>query len=1131
MPINFLNNTSVSAALTVATTLTVGGKVMLGTGTPVRKLELRNITGARNFGIGFNDKDGTQQGTIAIDHNTNDLITATTTNMRFFSGSAIGNIATLPTNQALLLDTSQNATFAGSIAGTSATFDSLSAFPTLTLARSTTHSGISFTAGISNFSGAGADLLFDTVGNSTGFGFRTRDSSGNQQTALVIGPDGNVGVGVAVPLQPLHVIGAGLFTGLVSGITPVAAANFVTKAYVDGSGGGTGPFLPLAGGTMTGNTTNTPGTEVRFGNSSELGIFYSSGVSNIRVNSGYLAIRADDMWFMNQDTALKMRLTSAGDLGIGTDSPGTLHGVTYGTTKLHVDGGTDRGQMILEGDSLAAIIFSDNGATANSRVFATSVDNGDYQIKPLNDNGTSTAGGAAITVLHGGNVGVGTTGPVLKLEVQGTASTPTPFGSAALNGVVRIASGSSNPILDIGSNSAAPYEMWLQAHVPANTYGTPISLQPLGGNVGIGTTSPDSKLDVTGGDITVNTSSISFMTFKHGAVGSENTMGSIHTTGIDLKINATSDLLLLPGSNVGINTTNPSFQLSIENHATTTSTATLEIDGKRTNGTNGAVGELIFSNNGDTFATVAGFRDGADNKGSLQFQTQGAIGFATRMTIATEGAVTLNQYTLTQQTANSVYLLGVDSSGKIVQSTNIPAGSGGTAGPYLPLAGGTMTGATLHGDNVLSRYGTGNDFSIYHNGTDGYLQNETGNLIIPAGNVGIGTQNPVEKLDTPNIAIGGSTITGYTANKLRIDNNGGTSRFYSTGANTTTKGQYVFHVTSSDGSINPEIMRISSAGFVGILTTNPSATFSVANTTIINSNGTGGWGSSANYGFFTWDGGTVNAAIMKGQSGKNFHLGANNRNNDLTIKSTNGNVGIGIGDTTPNAKLAVRGDIAFVGEGVGNCGTRFIKYDCPDASTDNVIAITSAGNVGIGTDAPDVRFHVATSEDGSGIDKGTAKFINTNTGQGATTMHMVQTSSSNFANAVKFWQGSTPTAVGFIRLTTSATQFITSASDLNLKKNITNWDDNTLDKFKALQPKKFRFKTQNVSEDKTLGFIAQNEVSNFPEAYPQFLGEDEKPYYGFNPSGMTTHLMKAIKDLVEKVEILENKITQLENNK
>jgi len=191
------------------------------------------------------------------------------------------------------------------------------------------------------------------------------------------------------------------------------------------------------------------------------------------------------------------------------------------------------------------------------------------------------------------------------------------------------------------------------------------------------------------------------------------------------------------------------------------------------------------------------------------------------------------------------------------------------------------------------------------------------------------------------------------------------------------------------------------------------------------------------------------------------------------------------------------------------------------------------GDVGIGMSSPDVALHVTKDGgSGSGLGFGTAKFINTNTGNGATTMHIVQTSlpaGSNFSNAVKFWSGSTPTAVGFIRLTSSTTIFITTASDLNLKKNITNWDDNTLDKFKALQPKKFRFKSQDVSEDKTLGFIAQNEVNNFPEAYPQFTGEDEKPYYGFNPSGMTTHLMKAIKDLVEKVEILENKITQLEN--
>ena len=98
-----------------STTSTFTGKVMLGSGTPVRKLELRNITGARNFGIGFNDKDGTQQATTALDHNTNDLVTASTANMRFFTGSTIGDIATLPTNQALVLTSSQNATFAGDV--------------------------------------------------------------------------------------------------------------------------------------------------------------------------------------------------------------------------------------------------------------------------------------------------------------------------------------------------------------------------------------------------------------------------------------------------------------------------------------------------------------------------------------------------------------------------------------------------------------------------------------------------------------------------------------------------------------------------------------------------------------------------------------------------------------------------------------------------------------------------------------------------------------------------------------------------------------------------------------------------------------------------------------------------------
>ena len=47
-----------------------------------------------------------------------------------------------------------------------------------------------------------------------------------------------------------------------------------------------------------------------------------------------------------------------------------------------------------------------------------------------------------------------------------------------------------------------------------------------------------------------------------------------------------------------------------------------------------------------------------------------------------------------------------------------------------------------------------------------------------SGNLGIGLTSPIQKLDTPNIVIGGSTIAGtYRANALFMDNNSGNSRF------------------------------------------------------------------------------------------------------------------------------------------------------------------------------------------------------------------------------------------------------------------------------------------------------------------------------------------------------------------
>ena len=58
------------------------------------------------------------------------------------------------------------------------------------------------------------------------------------------------------------------------------------------------------------------------------------------------------------------------------------------------------------------------------------------------------------------------------------------------------------------------------------------------------------------------------------------------------------------------------------------------------------------------------------------------------------------------------------------------SGSSIIGGPYLPLAGGTMTGDLKLNDNVDLYLGTGNDFQAYHDGSNTYLRNLNGSFII-----------------------------------------------------------------------------------------------------------------------------------------------------------------------------------------------------------------------------------------------------------------------------------------------------------------------------------------------------------------------------------------------------------------
>jgi hypothetical protein len=111
--------------------------------------------------------------------------------------------------------------------------------------------------------------------------------------------------------------------------------------------------------------------------------------------------------------------------------------------------------------------------------------------------------------VNAGNVGIGTTGPVLNLQVDapiGQSGNPIAIGGGAqTKGTARIGNIVQDLFLDFGTQSASPFGVWMQVHNATNATAFPLLLNPNGGNVGIGTTNPSTDKLVVFGDIRVGT--------------------------------------------------------------------------------------------------------------------------------------------------------------------------------------------------------------------------------------------------------------------------------------------------------------------------------------------------------------------------------------------------------------------------------------------------------------------------------------------------------------------------------------------------------------------------------------------------------------------------------------------------
>jgi len=172
-------------------------------------------------------------------------------------------------------------------------------------------------------------------------------------------------------------------------------------------------------------------------------------------------------------------------------------------------------------------------------------------------------------------------------------------------------------------------------------------------------------------------------------------------------------------------------------------------------------------------------------------------------------------------------------------------------------------------------------------------------------------------------------------------------------------------------------------------------------------------------------------------------------------------------------------------------------------------------------------FNASRSTVTAGVATAPIYVTNSTLSSGAPTNFASNIAGGNGSRHIEFYHGGT--SVGSITSTSTNIVINGEASDERKKKNIVDWTENVLDKFALIEPKKFNFTHQDDSDPLIKGFIAQQMVDKFPEAYNHdYSISDTEGYYSFNAMGMNVYLMKAIKELKEEIDNLKSRISTLE---
>ena len=460
--------------------------------------------------------------------------------------------------------------------------------------------------------------------------------------------------------------------------------TFVERMLIDSDGnvgiGITTPQAPLS-------FANVVGSKIDFYHSTTSSDRYGIEVqsSELRIHSGAQGSSTGGITFGKKTTSTfteAMRITNAGNVGIGISNP-----VSYG--KFVVQG---TGNLINANASSGAATFQlyEGGQ-------------GRFAITTLNGSAGAKfelAGSEKMRIISTGNVGIGLTPNASYSNLQ----IKTPSSAYGLDLVGR----------DAGSSSESQITFWNsnQTSVLAAIVNSSDSLlfytgttermrlvPDTGSSFAIlkaeqGTYSSIAALSLYG----TNSSTYGGSVVVRSSILSQ-TDGTAFGANLIFKTNNTSNveqerIRIDSSGNVGIGMTSPSSFNQRVNAPHLVVGAGNNSAGLTLYSGTASQGSINFADGTTTTDQYTGgilYVHGSDNY--MTFYTNGG---GEKMRIGSDGAIKFNTYNLTNQTGTPTYLLGTDATGNVVKTNTVP-GSG--AGPYLPLAGGTMTGnITLPGE-------------------------------------------------------------------------------------------------------------------------------------------------------------------------------------------------------------------------------------------------------------------------------------------------------------------------------------------------------------------------------------------------------------------------------------------------